>query len=505
MDYCLTTGAAPNIVPDRYCFDFMDIARTTWPPSHPGDDPGNNGCFLASTYAGTNPPVGNPGHVIRYFFGAYDATGAWTFLHRNNDFPGSHLYTMEGQTGIHVGTLQEALDASIEFSILPDAGNIGEDGGDILYVDDCDDRGDGFHAQYYFDTCFFQMGILDRVDRFDVVGPSSAVANSLASRVSNTQSQLIGDSWEVYQKILWNSGDLSRALVCDGGPPNAGSGADKSLDWPMLEFFMDFHPNNPGNFFAGDDMAEDWISLTNISAINYRAKYMQYVLVTGDHNTVCTAVTPVVYKNTGVPIGPATTYAFAGCPGINDFDVMTGVAPCIVNSSYETIDDVNKGAKMIQASANFAGTTARCVLEGFAFDSIRDDTTLPDGLQTAQDRCVQLYDILTWFQNIIDEPVGTDPVAFENSLSDNYPNPFNPTTTIKYSIAARGHVSLKIYNAAGQLVRTLVDEMQQPTQNGFSKIWNGMNNHGQPVSSGVYFYKLVTTNFTQTKKMVLLK
>ncbi len=47
--------------------------------------------------------------------------------------------------------------------------------------------------------------------------------------------------------------------------------------------------------------------------------------------------------------------------------------------------------------------------------------------------------------------------------------------------------------------------MQAPTQNGFSKIWNGLNNQGQPVSSGVYFCKLVATDFTQTKKMVLLK
>jgi len=64
---------------------------------------------------------------------------------------------------------------------------------------------------------------------------------------------------------------------------------------------------------------------------------------------------------------------------------------------------------------------------------------------------------------------------------------------------------LKIYNAAGQLVRTLVDDMQAPTQNGFSKIWNGLNNQGQPVSSGVYFYKLATKDFSQTKKMVVLK
>ena len=109
------------------------------------------------------------------------------------------------------------------------------------------------------------------------------------------------------------------------------------------------------------------------------------------------------------------------------------------------------------------------------------------------------------FENIIPDPVGIDRIAFENSLNDAYPNPFNPTTTIKYTIKERAHVSLKVYNVAGQLVRTLVDDMQAPTEAGFAKEWNGMNDQGAPVSSGVYFYKLVTNNFSQTKKMVLLK
>jgi flagellar hook assembly protein FlgD len=109
-----------------------------------------------------------------------------------------------------------------------------------------------------------------------------------------------------------------------------------------------------------------------------------------------------------------------------------------------------------------------------------------------------------WFENIIPNPVGITPVAF-NSLEDNYPNPFNPTTTIKYNIAERGHVSLKIYNAAGQLIRTLVNEEQAPQANGFSKVWNGLNDQSQPVASGVYFYQLTATNFSQTKKMVVLK
>jgi flagellar hook assembly protein FlgD len=65
-------------------------------------------------------------------------------------------------------------------------------------------------------------------------------------------------------------------------------------------------------------------------------------------------------------------------------------------------------------------------------------------------------------------------------------------------------VSLKIFNVAGQLVKTLVDGQRIAGQV-YEANWNGLNNSGQPVSSGVYFYKLVARNFTQTKKMVLLK
>jgi flagellar hook assembly protein FlgD len=66
-------------------------------------------------------------------------------------------------------------------------------------------------------------------------------------------------------------------------------------------------------------------------------------------------------------------------------------------------------------------------------------------------------------------------------------------------------VSLKVYNVAGQLVRTLVDEEQTPSADAFKVTWDGRSDMGQPVSTGVYFYKMVTKNFTQTKKMVLLK
>jgi flagellar hook assembly protein FlgD len=66
-------------------------------------------------------------------------------------------------------------------------------------------------------------------------------------------------------------------------------------------------------------------------------------------------------------------------------------------------------------------------------------------------------------------------------------------------------VSLRIYNAAGQLVRTLVDEEQSPRPEGYTAVWDGLGNRGEEVATGVYFYKLTAKEFTQTKKMVLLK
>ena len=115
-----------------------------------------------------------------------------------------------------------------------------------------------------------------------------------------------------------------------------------------------------------------------------------------------------------------------------------------------------------------------------------------------------MYDILRYLNNTPDEPIPVVLNTRRTSLSQNYPNPFNPTTTIKYTLRNQAHVSLRVYNVAGQLVRTLVNDVQKP--DAVRPIhWNGTNNAGQMVSSGVYFYKLVTKDFSQTKKMVLLK
>ncbi|UCH85715.1 MAG: T9SS type A sorting domain-containing protein, partial [Candidatus Latescibacterota bacterium] len=88
-------------------------------------------------------------------------------------------------------------------------------------------------------------------------------------------------------------------------------------------------------------------------------------------------------------------------------------------------------------------------------------------------------------------------------LYQNFPNPFNPQTTIRYQLAKRGAVSIRVYNVAGQLVKTLVNETRNP---GFYElIWDGSNDHGSRVASGVYFYRLDTPGYTKSMKMVILK
>src|SRR5690606_32019587 len=89
------------------------------------------------------------------------------------------------------------------------------------------------------------------------------------------------------------------------------------------------------------------------------------------------------------------------------------------------------------------------------------------------------------------------------SLSQNFPNPFNPSTTIEFSLKQRSDVTIKIYNMLGQEVRTLF--ANQLESGNHKVIWDGMNNQGIMMSSGTYIYKMISGDFVQSKKMLLLK
>ena len=89
------------------------------------------------------------------------------------------------------------------------------------------------------------------------------------------------------------------------------------------------------------------------------------------------------------------------------------------------------------------------------------------------------------------------------TLKDNYPNPFNPLTTISYELLTDGIVNIIIYDLIGEKIKILVSGFQ--TSGSKNVNWNATNNQGQPVSAGVYLYSIENGDYRQTKKMILLK
>jgi hypothetical protein len=91
----------------------------------------------------------------------------------------------------------------------------------------------------------------------------------------------------------------------------------------------------------------------------------------------------------------------------------------------------------------------------------------------------------------------------EFALLQNFPNPFNPETTIQYNLSESADVSLHIYNVVGQVVRTLVAERQPAGR--YRVQWSGTDDRGVPVSSGIYFYQISAGKFQDVRKLMLLK
>ncbi len=111
------------------------------------------------------------------------------------------------------------------------------------------------------------------------------------------------------------------------------------------------------------------------------------------------------------------------------------------------------------------------------------------------DNCLQTCMFLN------DDNYSLSPCSY--NLHNNYPNPFNPATTIGYDLTEASYVRVTVYDMLGNVVNNLVNTYQL---SGHKIIqWNATNNQGQPLSTGVYLYSIEARDFRQTKKMILLK
>jgi aminopeptidase N len=115
-------------------------------------------------------------------------------------------------------------------------------------------------------------------------------------------------------------------------------------------------------------------------------------------------------------------------------------------------------------------------------------------------------------ENYLDEPYNpTSAVPGEGAmpgvqaiLNQNFPNPFNPVTTISYGLVAPGPVRLRVFDVSGRLIRTLVDQAEV-TAGDHQAVWNGLDQSGRAAAAGVYFYNLETDGFSRTRRMTMVK
>jgi hypothetical protein len=136
-------------------------------------------------------------------------------------------------------------------------------------------------------------------------------------------------------------------------------------------------------------------------------------------------------------------------------------------------------------------TGSKIIFWGFGFEGIVDT-------QSSISRTEILHTIFQWFDGSVDVPFNEQIVVSDFRLNQNYPNPFNPSTIISYQLPVKSFVSIKVFDILGKEVRTLVNEERDAGRYSFDF-------DGASLSSGIYFYQIKTGNFSDIKKMILMK
>ena len=243
------------------------------------------------------------------------------------------------------------------------------------------------------------------------------------------------------------------------------------------------HLNAGGRMFlTGQDIAEtaDSSALLNALGVGFKT------------NTTITLVRGI----SGDPISSGLNFVITSAGGANN---QTSTDALVIRDSTRSATIFHYGGgTTFPAGVRMAddSTQARAVFLGFGYEAIND----AGKRKTLMDR------VLTYLLQQIPVSINEPRPAISQKLEllQNYPNPFNPSTQIRFSLPVNQRVVLTIYNVNGQKVRTLVDGVQPA---GLHQVrWDGTNQQGQPVASGIYLYELRTAaGERQVKKLILIR
>jgi hypothetical protein len=416
-----------------------------------------------------NDSLFTPGDVLHYFFKA------------TTNLANTGIFT---DTGVEnaIGT-DTSGGQFFSVSVLP------EGNGDILYINDFSRRG---NVEAYYHSAFDQAGFGTTFDEYTVNGTTSALGNGPGGRATSL-AQI-----QVYNKLVYNSGDLDATTISDGV-------IDKGDDASLYRDYLNSTNHDVGLWVSGDDVAFEVAQSTQASAIDLLNNWCGVTYLSQSQFLLTGLSAPVIHAEPGSPWAGAAScsshVAYGGCLVINKFDVLStnGTASYAFTwPGHNPGGGDPRGAVIINSQTNGAGSTARTIWQSYSFHLMRDD--IPS---VTLDRVCFMQQALIFLGNTPGLPTAAKALPQVYSLGQNYPNPFNPTTKITFALPKAGNMTLTVYNVAGQRVKTLYSGQREAGYG--SLVWDGSNDAGRKVTSGVYFYKLTANNFSAQKKMVLLK
>lgn len=341
----------------------------------------------------------------------------------------------------------------------------------------------------------FRYNGYDEYDRYVTQAPSSGQSNGLSSRAEL-------DDIAGYTVIVWDSGNIGSESITDEN--------DKTRDDLLLQDWLGLATQPAYLWVMGDNVANDLAQGDQFLVTTLGASLVESDQYYDDRTGI---VVPMVYGTH--PLlqylgGDPYYWVFGGCPVTSDFAL---VAP--TGSLTETLQEwevdpgdnakaglLNNDPDGNGSNTNDNGQLTKVVFNPYSIYHIRDaGYGLPAGVDYHRYFVGQvLNDIFSYSGGEVND---TPETPAYTRLDGNFPNPFNPKTTIRFALANGGDVNLAVYDITGRVVTTLVDGPRDAGQ--YEIIWDGTNNNGDRAASGVYFYKLIADGKVFTDKMVMLK
>jgi hypothetical protein len=290
-------------------------------------------------------------------------------------------------------------------------------------------------------------------------------------------------SFNDYKYIIWYTGDHKTNLFTQA----------------QVESLMSFLDHGGRLFLTSQDAAE---VLSGSADPLYQQFLTNYLHVDYDGNTN----KALAMEEPGDEIGDTLWIKPWGIPGANNQTSKDILVPDSQTDTVLVYADPGWVPSDLVAGTKFKNENFRVVLFGFGFEAITSGTYGGKQLSPQHFVMQRVMDWLRGYTDVFDFEEEHTSIPKSIDLFQNYPNPFNPNTSIQFTVISGQpplHTTLKIYNIRGQLVKTLVDE-QKPGGD-YSILWDGKDESGKAVSSGIYFYKLTAGSSSEVKKMVLLK